>query len=220
MTESPDTDPTEAPAPKFRRRADARPDEILDAATGLFLEQGYAHTSVAQIATAAGLSKGAVYLYFPSKQAVLEGLVARAIQPMSMQVLAEVAAHSGSVREVVTHVLHMMAARLSDPMVLAVPRIVIRESVAAPEIARMYHDAVLAHAIPALTSFIRAGVERGELKPVDPELTVRSVMGPLLIHIFLSEIFGIVPDGGLGMDRLIDNHLSILFDGLSAEETP
>ena len=216
MTESHDTPPAE---PKFRRRADARPDEILDAATGLFLEQGYAHTSVAQIAKAAGLSKGAVYLYFPSKQAVLEGLVARAIQPVSTQVLAEVAAHPGSVRDVVTHVLHMMARRLADPMVLAVPRIVIRESVAAPEIARMYHDAVLAHAIPALTGFIRAGVERGELRPVDPELTVRSVMGPLLMHIFLSEIFGITPNGGLGMERLIDNHLSILFDGLSAEGT-
>ena len=212
-----DTPAPSPPEPKFRRRADKRPDELLDAATELFLTQGYAHTSVAQIARAAGLSKGAVYLYFPSKQAVLEGLVARAIQPVSMQILAEVAAHPGSAREVITHVLHMLADRLSDPMVLAVPRIVIRESVAAPEIARMYHDAVLARAIPALVGFLQEGISRGELRPCDPELTVRSVMGPILMHIFLSEIFDIRPADGLGLERLIDNHLSILFDGLSAE---
>lgn len=206
----------ESPEPKFRRRAEDRPDELLDAATALFLEQGYAATSVAQIAARAGLSKGAVYLYFPSKQAVLEGLVARAITPVSMQVLAEVTTHPGSVREVISHVLTMLANRLSDPMVMAVPKIVIREAVAAPDIARMYHDAVLAHAVPALIGFIRTGIDRGELRAVDPELTVRSVMGPILMHLFLAEVFAVQPDGGLGMDRLIDNHLTILFDGLSA----
>ena len=206
---------TESPEPKFRRRAEDRPDELLDAATTLFLEQGFAGTTVAQIAKRAGLSKGAVYLYFPSKQAVLEGLVARAIAPMSMQILADVTAHPGSVREVISHVLTMMASRLSDPMVMAVPKIVIREAVAAPDIARMYHDAVLAHAVPALTAFIQDGIDRGELRPVDPELTVRSVMGPILIHVFLAEIFAVQPAGGLGMARLVDNHLTILFDGLS-----
>jgi hypothetical protein len=32
----------------------------------------------------------------------------------------------------------------------------------------------------------------------------------------MAEVFGIVPEGGLGIDRLVDNHLDILFDGLSA----
>lgn len=61
--------------PKFRRRAEARPDEVLDAALEQFMAKGFAATRVEDIAKAAGLSKGAVYLYFPSKQALLEGLV-------------------------------------------------------------------------------------------------------------------------------------------------
>ena len=52
--------------PKFRRRAEARPDEVLDAALDLFIEKGFAETRVEDIAKRAGLSKGAVYLYFPS----------------------------------------------------------------------------------------------------------------------------------------------------------
>ena len=75
--------PPDSPEPKFRRRAEARPDEVLDAALALFVDQGYAHTSVAAIAKAAGISKGAIYLYFPSKQAILEALVRRAVTPVA-----------------------------------------------------------------------------------------------------------------------------------------
>ncbi len=60
-------------------RAEARPDEVLDAALALFVEKGFANTRVEDIAVRAGLSKGAVYLYFPSKEAILEGLVRRAV---------------------------------------------------------------------------------------------------------------------------------------------
>ena len=53
-----DQDPIKEP--KFRRRAAARPDEVLDAALALFLAQGFAQTTVEQVARAAGLSKAAV----------------------------------------------------------------------------------------------------------------------------------------------------------------
>ncbi|MCI2400561.1 TetR/AcrR family transcriptional regulator [Aliiroseovarius subalbicans] len=202
------------PAPKFRRRAEDRPDELLDAAVALFIEQGYARTSVAQIAARAGLSKGAVYLYFPSKQAILEGLVARAITPVGAELMAQVAAEARDIRQMLTVFLTSLAQRLSDPATLAIPKIVIREAVVAPEIAQMYHDAVLAQALPIMIQLIQRGIDNGQFRDVDPEMTVRTVMGPVLVHIFLAEIFGIQPAGGLALDRLIDNHLTILFDGL------
>ena len=52
---------------------------MLDAALSLFSTKGYARSSVSEIARAAGLSKGAVYLYFPSKHDILLGLVRRAV---------------------------------------------------------------------------------------------------------------------------------------------
>ena len=58
-----------------RRRPEARPDEILDAALSVFVEQGFTAARVEDIARRAGLSKGAVYLYFPSKEAMLNALV-------------------------------------------------------------------------------------------------------------------------------------------------
>ena len=201
--------------PKFRRRAEHRPDEVLDAAIVLFTDQGFAATSVEAIARKAGISKGAVYLYFPSKQAILEGIVTRAVEPISAQVIARAAAHTGSVRETLTVLMTMLGARLSDPDLLRIPKVIMREAVIAPDIADMYRHAVLDRAIPALVTLIRAGIASGELREVDPEFTVRSIMGPLIMHIFLSEIFDIRPVGGLNPQGMIENHLKILFDGLA-----
>ncbi|WGT49591.1 TetR/AcrR family transcriptional regulator [Thioclava nitratireducens] len=205
---------SDSPEPKFRRRAEARPDEVLDAALTLFEEKGYAHTSVAQIAKTAGLSKGAVYLYFPSKQAILEGLVRRAVSPIAARAQALVELSSDDARGTLRALFSLIATSLSDPKVLAIPKVVIREAVVAPEIAAMYRREVFDHVLPAATEMVRQGIASGQLRPVDPELTLRSVIGPIVVHLLLAEIFNVVPEGGLAIDQLIENHLDILFHGV------
>lgn len=207
----------DSPTPKFRRRAEARPDEILDAARDLFSAQGYAHCSVDQIAKAAGVSKGAVYLYFPSKRAILEALVKRAVVPISAEALAGMPQAVGNLRATLTFFLRMIAQKLADPNIFAVPRIVIREAAVVPEIAEMYREAVLEPAMPVLIGIIKAGVASGELRPIDPELTLRTIMGPMILHMLMSEVFGITPARGLAMSELIENHLEILTNGLFAQ---
>ena len=208
----------DSPEPKFRRRAGDRPDELLDAALTLFVDQGYAHTSVAQIATAAGLSKGAVYLYFPSKQAILEGLVQRAVTPVANRALARADFTRGDLRATLGAILQTIVSALSDPQIFAIPKIVIREAVVAPDIAEMYRKAVLDRVLPVAIGMIRQGIDSGQLRPVDPELTLRTIMGPIVLHILLAEIFGIRPERGLALDALAENHLDILLNGLFARE--
>ena len=202
--------------PKFRRRAEARPDEVLDAALALFIEKGFASTRVEDIAKRAGLSKGAVYLYFPSKEAVLAALVQRAIVPIADSALQTLHDYEGDPRIVIGLVLNMLAARLSDPRVLAMPKLIFREVLGFPELAQMYRREVIDRVIPAVEGLIRRGIDQGYLRQVDPSLTIRSIIGPLLLHVAMAELFGIMPEGGLHLDKLVDNHLSILFDGLSA----
>lgn len=202
--------------PKFRRRAEARPDEVLDAALELFMEKGFAATRVEDIAKRAGLSKGTVYLYFPSKEAVLEGLVRRAIIPIADTAFEVLRNYEGDPRIIIGTVIRMLGHRFADPRIVAIPKVVFREVLGFPHLAEMYRTEVLDKVIPVVIGLIRKGVEQGYLRQVDPELTVRSIIGPLLLHLVMAEIFGIQPEGGLHFDRLVDNHLSILFDGLSA----
>ncbi|WP_352426203.1 TetR/AcrR family transcriptional regulator [Aminomonas paucivorans] len=63
-----------APAP-------ARRESILDAAEDLFLRQGYEGTSVHQVVQRVGIAQGTFYYHFPSKEAVLDALVERALHP-------------------------------------------------------------------------------------------------------------------------------------------
>ncbi len=205
---------TEDKQPKFRRRAEARPDEVLDAALRLFSAQGFAHTTVEQVARAAGLSKAAVYLYFPSKKALLAGLVRRAVAPVAELAMAQFAAYRGDPRPLMAGVMRMLAGRLGDPAVFAVPVLVMREAAVAPEMAQVYREEVLDRVLPAMRGLIAQGVAGGFIRAVDPDLTIRSVMGPIMAHLMLAQVFGIVPEGGLQLDRLVDHHLGILFAGL------
>ncbi|MEP7241485.1 MAG: TetR/AcrR family transcriptional regulator [Devosia sp.] len=205
--------------PKFRRRAEARPEEVLDAALELFIEKGFASTRVEDIATRAGLSKGAVYLYFPSKEAVLEGIVRRAVLPIAQGALDMAANYVGDPRTIITLVMKTVAHRMTDPKLIAIPKLMMREMINFPDFAQMYRTEVLDKVIPMVSGLIRTGIAEGYLRPVDPELTLRSIIGPIMLHILLDEVFGIHPPDGLALDRLIDNHLTILFDGLSAPKS-
>ena len=215
-----DNDSTEVdvpgPEPKFRRRADARPDEVLDAALILFTQQGFANTTVQQVAKLAGISKGAVYLYFPSKHSLLEGLVDRAIAPVADQALGMITTYRGDPRPVIGKFLIALAAKSNDPKALNIPKIILREAVAAPEIAQMYRREVLDKAIPALTALLRQGVEGGHIRAVDPELTVRSIIGPIMLHVLLAEVFDIHAQNS-DLNALVQNHLGILFQGLEPD---
>ncbi len=118
--------------PKFRRRAEARPDEVLEASLDLFIERGFSATRVEDIARRAGLSKGAVYLYFPSKEAILEALVRRAIVPITDMAAAALDRFEGTPREALQLLFGLMADQLADPRVIAIPKLIMREGPGPP----------------------------------------------------------------------------------------
>lgn len=62
-------------AAKHEQYAEARRDQILDAALRIFARKGFAESTVDEIAVEAGLAKATLYLYFPSKEALLQKLV-------------------------------------------------------------------------------------------------------------------------------------------------
>jgi hypothetical protein len=75
---------------------------------------------------------------------------------------------------------------------------------------------VIDRVVPAIETLVRNGMRDGYFRPLDAEMTLRSIIGPIIAHVLIAELFGIRPPGGLEIDRLVDNHLAILFDGLSA----
>lgn len=202
-----------SPSPKWRRRAEKRPDEVLDAALDLFIERGFSPTRVEDIAKGAGISKGAVYLYFDSKEAILKALVRRAIVPVAEGAEAIAKAGAGDPAETIRSMVRLVAGRLSDPRLSAIPRLVIAESGSFPDVVSMYRREVIDRGLGALESVIRQGVESGVFRTVDPNLAVRNIAGPIFVHMLLATIFAL-PGEATATDDFVESHLDILMNGL------
>ncbi|MCA0043276.1 TetR/AcrR family transcriptional regulator [Celeribacter litoreus] len=211
-------DSGQTPEPKFRRRKEARPDEILDAALSLFVEKSFAGTRVEDIARRAGVSKGAVYLYFPSKDAIAAALVDRAVGGMADEVIAAIRAHTGDPRPLIRRLAGLIAAGIGDEKILAVPKFIIHEANSQPQLAKIYADRVLSRLLPELSALFGRAMDEGHIRRLDPEMLTRSLIGPIFVHMLLAEVFGITPEQGLDLNGLFETHLSVFFAGLDPEK--
>lgn len=202
-----------AAAPRWRRRAEARPDEILDAALGEFTARGFEAARMEDIAKRAGLSKAAIYLYFPSKAALLEALIEAKVGPLANGV--QTLSASGLADPLMTlRMLATMAAhRIADPALFAVPRLVIGISGRFPEIAKYYREHVVEKARGALETVIEAAMAKGQIRRVDKAAVVRAFIGPLFFeamwtHVLLGETALNDPQ------KLIEQQFDVLLSGL------
>lgn len=198
---------------RWRRRAEARPDEILDAALAAFTEQGFEAARMEDIAVRAGLSKAGVYLYFPSKTALLQALIESRVAPLAK--LAETVAAAGADDPMRTMrvIALTLAQRLSDAQIFAVPRLVISVSGRFPEIADYYRTQVVDVARGALEQLIEAAIAKGLLRRVDPRAAARAFIGPLLfealwMHVLRGE------SGFNDPNMLVEQHFDVWLNGL------
>jgi AcrR family transcriptional regulator len=145
---------------------DARRNQILDGAWQCFAERGYHRATMQDVAAAAGLSAGTIYLYYESKEALLRAITERS-QEMGRRVLEEVRAHADGPLGAIQALGAVMKAALSDPGFETTTRL---DSEIWPEIIR---DERLAAIVRTEFAFWREGVaellrgaqEAGELRP-------------------------------------------------------
>ena len=124
------------------RRKDERPGEIIAAALASFAERGYAATKLEDVAAAAGISKGTIYLYFPTKEDLFRAVVRQAVLPNIEAAEAQFASHTGSCADLLRG-LALRFLRLLDSDLTAVPKLVVAESGNFPTLAQFYADTVL-----------------------------------------------------------------------------
>lgn len=197
---------------RWKRRAAARPDEILDAALDVFIETGFDAARMDDIAARAGISKAGVYLYFDSKEALLRALISREISPIAAQLTA--IAEAGAADPEATLRLMATAAieRLSDQRFFAVPRLIIAISGRFPDIADFYRTEIVETAMAALAKLVTAGIDKGVFRPVDPVLTVRAIIGPVMFAALWRHVLR--GDLDIPPAKVIEGQVDLLLNGL------
>lgn len=200
--------------PKWRRRADARPTEIILAAYEVFSEKGFAAARLDDIAKRAGVSKGALYLYFETKQDIFEAVVKDAVAPNIGAIEQFALAFPGSFEQLLRTIVPKVAQLADTSNIGKVVKMVIGESGNFPEIARIWHDDIVGKALGLLTGLIVRAQERGEVRPGDPREYTLTIIGPLLTAVMFRETF--VPAGAspFNIPHLMQQHLDTVLPGL------
>jgi AcrR family transcriptional regulator len=202
-------------AKKKQRRAPAdRPREILEAAMALFVEKGFAATRLDDVAARAGLSKAAIYLYFEDKTALFQGVVRQTVGANVLAVDGLIKAHRGPVAPLIPAILEFMASRVEETPMASIAKLVIAESRAFPEIGRFYLKEVIGRGVPLFEGLISRGVQSGEFRPVDPMLTVRSLIGPMLLGIIWKTVFEPIGAEKLDVRALARHHADLMLYAL------
>jgi AcrR family transcriptional regulator len=198
--------------PKWRRRSEARPGEIIEAALSVFAEKGFAAARLDDIAARAGISKGALYLYFETKQDLFRAVVREAVAPnlTAVEAFAQQVAFGDLIRLVFARIADVVAEGRLGPVV----KMVIGESRNFPELAKVWHEDVVSRMLDAIGGAIAAAQARGEVRAGDPRFHVMSLAGPLLMGVLWREVF--VPIGAEPIDlkALLAQHAEVVLGGM------
>jgi AcrR family transcriptional regulator len=206
--------------PKWRRRKGERPGEILAAAQALFAERGYAATRLDEIAARAGVSKGALYLYFPTKQDLFRAVVIAAAAPNLEMAKAAAERFDSDFPGFVRLFLPALAHAAAETSLGAVAKMVIAESRNFPELAQVWHEAVASKALALVTGLIAAAQARGEVRPGDPAAFAVGLVAPIVLGMIWRETFVPIGAAPFDLDGIARQHAETAIAGMAPHARP
>ncbi len=206
------------PSPRWQRRPDARPQELLDAALALFVEKGYAATRLEEVAQGAGVAKATLYLYYDNKLELFKAVVRHALVERFDEVAQAQGRRRIGAREELAALLTAFVERVASSSLSGIPKLVMAESGNFPEIARFYHDEVIRRGRAMVVAALERGAESGEFRKVDTEYAWRIVIAPLLFAIIWKHSFQSFEPAPLDLRRHLEAQLDLLLNGLAAPQ--
>ena len=171
--------------PKWRRLPEERPRQILLAAIEVFGENGIAGAKLEEIAARAGVSKGTIYLYFPSKEDLFREVVRQLLVPAIAAVERELV--DGTAAEQLERYLRLHWAYFDGPASAGWVRLVFTELHKHPDLAQFYFSEAIATSNRVLGDVIRRGTACGEFRPIDPVVAISMIKATLLTHVLWSQ---------------------------------
>jgi len=200
-----------------QRRKEARPQELLDAALALFVEKGFAATRTDEVAQLAGVSKGTLYLYYPSKEELFKAVVRHNLGALIAEGEELAGTFEGSSSELLSTLLRTWWQRVGSTHAAGIHKIVLAEVRNFPELAQFYTDEVMVPADRLFSGCVQRGISSGEFRPMPVHDVAHALIAPLIFMAVHRHSFGCCPvHGGVEVDpgAMLDTHLDLVLRGL------
>ncbi len=227
--EAPAPEPPEAPEPepepaeetrrkrKWKRRKDARPEELIAAALELFAEQGFASTSLRDVGKKAGVSKATVYLYFKNKEDLLRAAVQRSVVPIldfadDYEIDTDAPAST-----MIRVLLHRWLDEFETRGAAGLPKLIVAEAAGFPALASLYVDTVLQRARRLFQRILKRGIAAGEFRDVDVREVVHVLLAPLIHAQIHAASLGPHDPAFPDPHAFLDSHVDLFLRALAPE---
>ncbi|NHN89514.1 TetR/AcrR family transcriptional regulator [Acetobacter conturbans] len=151
----------------MRVRTEARREAILKIAGCMFLQQGYASTSMAAVAAELGGSKSTLYGYFPSKEELFTAFVIDAGED-AFAALHDIPVSFDDFDKTLTLLGRRYLQLLLSPRIIAICRLVIAESTRFPELGLLFFENGPKRVVGRIAGVLEAGVSADVLVPLNP----------------------------------------------------
>jgi AcrR family transcriptional regulator len=185
--------------------------QILDAAAAVFARSGFSDTRMDDIAAAAGLSKGALYLYFPGKEGIILALLGHLFDRELEGIERALASEEPVVERLVEYVRVQCRDTAHLRGLLPVTYEFYATALRNGELRSFFHD-YFARYTGLLGALLQQGIDRGELRPHDTRaiatLLTAQFEGLALLWLLDPEV--------IDRARVLEQGLRAMFDGLKA----
>lgn len=189
-----------------------RTKQILEAAMKVFSRSGFQQASVDDIVEESGLSKGALYWYFKSKDDIIVGILDHLFAG-ELSAVRELAQAEGSAEDRMIRFARLTGTEFKNmlrltPITYEFYSLAFRDKTVQKALRKYFHGYVA-----SLVPLIEQGIDRGEFRKVDPEQTAIAmgaiIEGTLLLWVFDPRM--------VKLEQQIDSSIRLFLDGLKAD---
>ena len=202
-------------SPRWRRRKDARPEEIVAAALDVFVERGFARTKLEDVARRAGVTKGTIYLYFENKEALFKAVIRETIVPVIAKGEALAQAFTGSARDLFEKLVRDYWRLVGETALAGIPKLMMAEAGNFPELARFYYEEVAVRGHRLMASVLERGIKAGEFRPVNLMVASKLAMSPLMHAVVARRAFASCMPEGFDVGSYLDTHIDLYLHGIA-----
>ena len=200
--------------PVRQRRKEARPAELVAAALELFVEKGFAGTRLDDVAARAGVSKGTLYLYFDSKEALFKAVIREGIVPVLEQGHDLVDRYAGGSADLLRDLIAAWWQLIGDTHLGGVPKLMISEAGNFPELAAYYNENVIGPGRNLIRRTLQRGMETGEFRNFNVEQGIDVIFAPVLMMVIWRHSLGACGCGQHDPESYLKTHLDLILSGV------
>jgi AcrR family transcriptional regulator len=200
--------------PRWARRKEARPQELLAAALDLFVERGYAATRLDDVAARAGVSKGTLYLYFANKEELFKAVVRESLIPLLAEAEETMNRYQGHSAELLREFILGWWQSIGETKLSGIAKLIMAESGNFPEVARFYHDEVILRCNAFIIRMLERGIERGEFRAIDTAQAQQVIVAPVLMLMMWKHSYSACQLEPISPRAYLDCLIDLLLNGL------